>query len=179
MQLSTNRLILRELVEDDWRALHAIESLPDVVRYQTFGPRSEEDARVYVQGVMVSARELPRTTIDLAVTVHGDDTLRGRVGIMRNADELREAMLWFVIGPADTGKGYASEAAGAMLAYAFDELKLHRVYGDCDDRNVASARVMAKLGMRREAHFIQNVWTKDEWCDSLNFAMLDHEWAAR
>lgn len=179
MQLATDRLLLRELVEDDWRAIHAIESIPDVVRYQTFSPRSEEDARVYVQGIMVSARELPRTTIELAVTVQGDDTLRGRVGMMRNSAELREAMLWFVIAPADAGKGYATEAATAMLAHAFDELKLHRVSGDCDDRNVASARVMEKLGMRREAHFIQNVWIKDEWCDSLNFAMLDHEWAAR
>ena len=179
MQLATDRLILREFVEDDWRAIHAIESQPDVVRYQTFHPRSEDDARVYVQGILVSARELPRTTYDLAVTFKDDDTLRGRVGLMRNPDELREAMLWFVIGPADAGKGYATEAAGAMLAYAFAELKLHRVYGDCDDRNVSSARVMEKLGMRREAHFIQNAWIKDEWCDSLNFAMLDHEWAAR
>ena len=80
---------------------------------------------------------------------------------------------------SETGKGYATEAAGAMLAFAFSELKLHRVHGDCDDRNIASARVMEKLGMRREAHFIQNVWIKDEWKDSLNFAMLDHEWAAR
>ena len=74
------------------------------------------------------------------------------------------------IGQLDAGKGYATEAACAMLAYAFEDLKLHRVYGDCDDRNVASARVMEKVGMRREAH---------ESCDSLNFAMLDHEWAAR
>jgi ribosomal-protein-alanine N-acetyltransferase len=179
VQLATDRLILREFVEDDWRAVHAIESIPDVVRYQTFAARTEDDARVYVQGILVSAREMPRTTIDLAVTVKGDDTLRGRVGMMRNAAELREAMLWFVIGQPDAGKGYATEAACAMLAYAFEELKLHRVYGDCDDRNVSSARVMEKLGMRREAHFIQNVWIKDEWCDSLNFAMLDHEWAAR
>ena len=179
MQLATDRLILREFVEDDWGALHAIESIPDVVRYQSFAPRSEDDARVYVQGIIVSARELPRTTFDLAITIKGDDTLRGRVGMMRNAAETREAMLWFVIAPAAAGKGYATEAAGAMLAYAFEALKLHRVYGDCDERNVASARVMEKLGMRREGHFLQNVWIKDEWCDSLNFAMLDHEWAAR
>ena len=55
MQLATERLILREFVEDDWRPLHAIESRPDVVRYLPQEPRTEDAAREYVQGIRVCA----------------------------------------------------------------------------------------------------------------------------
>ena len=179
MQLATDRLILREFAEGDWRAVHAIESIPDVIRYLPHEPRTEADAREYVQGIMVHAREMPRIVIDLAITERGDDTLIGRCGMRLRDGELRIAYMWFVIDPAHVGKGYATEAAGALLAYAFDGLKLHRVFGECDPRNPGSARVMDKLGMRREAEHVEDVWIKGEWCGTQVFAMLDREWAAR
>ncbi|MBA3458187.1 MAG: GNAT family N-acetyltransferase [Deltaproteobacteria bacterium] len=179
MQLATDRLILREFVEDDWRAVHAIESIPEVVRYLPFGVRSEADAREYVDKIIGHAGELPRTVFDFAITERGANTLIGRCGLRRKESELRIAYLWFVVDPSRAGKGYATEAATAMLAYAFDELKLHRVYGECDPRNPSSARVMEKLGMRREAEHLEDIWIKDEWCGTWVFAMLEHEWAAR
>jgi len=56
---------------------------------------------------------------------------------------------------------------------------LHRIIGRCDARNTASARLMGRLGMRREAHFRENEWFKDEWGDELIYAMLDGEWSER
>lgn len=177
VSLATERLVLRELVEEDWRAVLAIETA-EVVTYMTQEPATEASAREYVQGSMVCARELPRTVYDLAVTLPDDDTMIGRVG-MKREDDPRVAMIWFVFHPAHQGKGYATEAVGALLAYALDALRLHRVYGDCDPRNHASARVMEKLGMRREAHHVENVWIKGEWCDSVIYGLLAREWAAR
>jgi len=175
--LTTARLVLREFVEDDWRALHAYESRADVTRYLPFEPRSEDDARQYVQGIMVHAGETPRTVLDFAITLDG--TMIGRTGMRRKDDELRVAMLWFTIDPRHGGKGYVTEAAAALLRYAFEEVKLHRVYGECDPRNHASARVMEKLGMRREAEHIEDIWIKGEWCGTYVYAMLAREWAAR
>ena len=86
-------------------------------------------------------------------------------------------MLWFVTAPQDGGRGYATEAAGAMLAFAFEELKLHRVYGDCDARNIASARVMEKLGMRREQHGVRDSWHAElGWIDGFTYGILAEEW---
>lgn len=175
--LATTRLVLREFVEDDWRVLHAIESRPEVVRYLPFEERTEASAREYVQGIMVHAREVPRTVFDFAVTLDGEAI--GRCGMRRKEGELRVGYLWYVIDPAHAGKGYASEAAAAVLGYAFGELKLHRVYGECDPRNASSARVMEKLGMRREAAHVDDIWIKGEWCGTWVFAMLGREWAAR
>jgi [ribosomal protein S5]-alanine N-acetyltransferase len=63
MQLATDRLILRELVEDDWRPLHALESQPEIVRYLPHDVRSEHDARGYVDAIRLEARERPRMVI--------------------------------------------------------------------------------------------------------------------
>lgn len=173
--ISTERLVLREFVEDDWRAMLAIHAQPTVVRWLTFEPMDEAAARAYVQGALACAREVPRVVVELAVTLRSADTLIGRTGFRRGEDP-RTAMLWFTFDPAHQGKGYAVEAARALLGYAFEVLGLHRVWGDCDPRNPASARVMEKLGMRAEGHLVQNFFIKGEWCDSLLFAVLASEW---
>jgi RimJ/RimL family protein N-acetyltransferase len=177
--LSTPRLLLREFEEDDWRATHPYEANPEVVRYLPYEARTPEESQKYIHMVMGMARETPRLVYDFAVVLRDNHQLIGRCGMKVNDPELREAMLWYVLDPSQWGKGYIPEAARALLDFAFGTLGLHRVWADCDPRNPASFRVMEKLGMRREAHFIENAFYKGEWCDSLIYAMLDREWRAR
>lgn len=179
MRLETERLIIRELVEHDWRPLLGIEQQPKVVRYMTQEPQTEPSIRAYVERGMLAARDVPRLVFDFAITERGDDTLIGRVGMRRTESEPQMAMLWFLVDPRLAGRGYATEAARALLAYAFDEVGLHRVWGDCDPRNPASGRVMEKVGMRREGHLVENAWIKGEWCDSVLYAILAREWRGR
>jgi RimJ/RimL family protein N-acetyltransferase len=68
---------------------------------------------------------------------------------------------------------------GGLLRLAFEDLGLHRVAARCDVRNTASARVMKRAGLRREAHLVQNEFVKGEWTDELIHAILRSEWAAR
>ncbi len=84
-----------------------------------------------------------------------------------------------MFNPRFHGKGYASEAAAALLRVAFEELGFHRVIGRCDARNTASSALMQRLGMRQEAHFVRNEFIKGEWSDELVFALLAEEWSAR
>src|SRR5919197_1471769 len=74
----------------------------------------------------------------------------------------------------DQGRGYAGEAAEVVLRLGFADLGLHRIIGRCDPRNLPSARLLARLGMRREAHFIHNERFKGEWGDDLVYAILEH-----
>ena len=67
----------------------------------------------------------------------------------------------------------------AMLGLAFDGLGLHRVVARCDGRNTASVAVMERLGMRKEAHFVENEFVKGEWADEIVHAMLAEEWRAK
>jgi RimJ/RimL family protein N-acetyltransferase len=66
-----------------------------------------------------------------------------------------------------------------MLGLGFGGLRLHRIVGRCDGRNLSSAQLMERLGMRREAHLVENEYVKGEWTDELIYAMLDREWQAR
>ena len=66
----------------------------------------------------------------------------------------------------------------ALLRFGFDGLGMHRIYGDCVADNAASARVMEKSGMRREAHLREQAWFKGRWWDSVIYAVLEDEWRA-
>ena len=85
----------------------------------------------------------------------------------------------FIVHPDHQGHGYATEGGEVLLRLAFDELGLHRVIGRTEARNAGSARVLEKLGMRREAHLVENEWVRGEWQSEFVYAILDREWRAR
>ncbi|MGH2614970.1 MAG: GNAT family N-acetyltransferase [Thermomicrobiales bacterium] len=174
--LKTERLILRELQETDWQALHAIESLPEVARFQSFEPRTVAESRAYIRDAIRGAADSPRLTYDLAVVLADEDRLIGRCGLGISESEPREAVLWYTLHPDQWGRGYTTEAARAVVNFGFRELRLHRIWADCDPANIASWRVLEKLGLRREGHLRENAWINGEWVDSFIYAILDREW---
>jgi [ribosomal protein S5]-alanine N-acetyltransferase len=176
LPLLTDRLLLRDFVPEDWRATHDYESDPQTVRYQSFAPFSEAESRDYIERNLKHIAERPRRLYDLALVQRADGRLIGRVGLSLVAPELHEAALWYILHRDCWGRGLMSEAAQRMLALGFAELGLHRIWADTDPRNAASIRLLEKLGMRREAHFRENVFIKDEWCDTLIYALLGKEW---
>lgn len=107
-----------------------------------------------------------------------DGRLIGNSGIRVNDPEQREATIGYELDPRVWGHGFATEAAGAILAFGFERLDLHRVWAECVADNAASARVLEKLGLRREAHFRQHRWYRGRWWDTLVFAILAEEWQA-
>jgi [ribosomal protein S5]-alanine N-acetyltransferase len=175
MQLLTPRLILREFQEEDWHFTNLYEANEEVMRYQTSGTRTSQESLEYIQQCLAEAQEEPRTLFDLAIVLEATQMLIGRVGMKVDYDA-EEAVLWYILNRSYWSKGYVSEAATAMLRFGFDQLHLHRIWADCDPRNTGSYRVMEKIGMRREAHFKENIFIKGEWCDSYVYAILDLEW---
>ncbi|MDX2092005.1 MAG: GNAT family protein [Kofleriaceae bacterium] len=173
----TQRLVLRDFVEEDWLPLRAIEARPEVVRYMTQDVASDLSIRAYIASGMATAQVVPRMVFDLALTLEGQ--FIGRCGLKRKDHEPRVAEIWYLLHPAHHGNGYAFEAARALVRFGFQELGLHRIYADVDPRNVPSARLVERLGMRREAHFVKDVWIKGEWCDTVIYGMLDDEWVAK
>ena len=115
----------------------------------------------------------------LAVVPDGVGRVAGEVILRWTSREHRQGEVGFAFATGHQGRGYATEAAEAMLGLGFRDLGLHRVFGRCDPRNTASAKVLERLGMRLEAHFRQNEIFKGEWGDELYYAILEDEWAAR
>jgi RimJ/RimL family protein N-acetyltransferase len=182
--ISTERLLLRPFTLDDLDDLAALRALPDVARYLYRDVQSREEVAAVLQGrIHQTLLAAENDALRLAIVLPGAAGTRtgvvGEVTLWLRSIEHRQGEIGFVLHSRFQGKGIAREAAGAMLDLAFRVLALHRVYGRTDARNTASAGLMRRLGMRQEAHFLENEWFKGEWGDELVFAILEHEWRAQ
>lgn len=176
--IETERLRLRHVALDDLEALHAMQSREDVTRWLYWGPRDRAAVLESLESQIARARDAPESGVALAVVERGADELIGHVTLTVTAPEHRGGEIGFTLHPDHQGRGYATEAARAVLALAFDGYGLHRVIGRAEPRNLASVRVLEKLGMRREALFVDNEWVKGEWQSEVVLALLEHEWRA-
>jgi len=180
MYLITHRLTLRELVEHDWQAVLAYQSKPDYLRLQTWEERTEQDVQAFIQQFITWQQEQPRTKFQFAITLSAKpQQLIGICGIRKETVDSQEADVGYEIDPSFWGHGYATETARKLLAFGFDELQLHRIWAWTLLDNVASSRVLEKLGMQREGQLRQNRWIKGRWRDSVIYGILRDEWAAR
>jgi RimJ/RimL family protein N-acetyltransferase len=175
--IRTERLLLRPFTPADLDALHAVQSLPEVTRYLYWGPRDREQVREALEAKTGQTALLDEgQALSLAVEVAATGELAGDALLFWHSRVHRSGEIGYVFHPDHHGRGYATEAARALLALAFDGLDLHRVTARLDGRNTASARVLERLGMRREAHLVENEWVKDEWTDELVYAILQRDW---
>ncbi len=178
--IETERLTLRPFSADDLEGLYAYQSLPEVARFLYWEPRTLEESRTFLrQKMMASTIEKEGDWLVLAVVWRQTGDLMGEVNLQWRSREHRQGEIGYIFNPAFHGKGFATEAAEVVLRLGFEGLDLHRVVGRLDGRNTASARVLERLGMRREAHLKQNEMVKGEWTDEVIYAMLRHEWEER
>jgi RimJ/RimL family protein N-acetyltransferase len=175
----TPRLDLRPYETGDLDHLRDMYAREDVNRYLYSEPMGEDKLLTYLQkkiGFRVFARE--GDALNLLGTLRETGEVVGDVSFGFVSEEHRTGEVGFVLKPGFTGRGYATEMAARMLRLGFDELGLHRVIGRLDARNDSSARVLQRLGMRREALLVDNEWVKGEWTSELDYALLADEWAA-
>jgi RimJ/RimL family protein N-acetyltransferase len=175
--IRTKRLLLRPFEPDDLAALHAIHSDEQVVRWLYIEARSLEETReLLARKIAGSVLLAEGEWLSAAVVVERSGELVGDVSLLWASETHGQGELGFAVATAHHGQGYATEAARPMLEFAFEALRLHRVVARLEPRNVASARVLEKLGMRREAHLVENEWVKGEWQGELVYATLAGEW---
>jgi RimJ/RimL family protein N-acetyltransferase len=178
--IETDRLTLRPFAEDDLDELYAYHSLPEVARFLYWEARSRDETRETL-AVKIRQAELVKEGewLVLAVVLREERAVIGDVSLRWLSEQHRQGEIGFVFSPTFQGRGYAAEAALEVLRLGFDALGLHRIVGRCDALNAPSARLMERLGMRREAHFIENEIFKGAFGDEYVYAMLAREFAAR
>ena len=175
--IETERLLLRPFAPDDLDALHAIHGDRENVRWLYHDARSREETReVLALKIAGSALRAAGEWLSAAVVLRETGELVGDVSLLWASEAHRQGELGFVFHRAHHGLGYATEASRPLLAFAFETLGLHRMVGRLEPRNAGSARVLEKLGMRREAHLVENEWVKGEWQSELVYAILAREW---
>lgn len=171
----TDRLLLRPHAEDDVDDLLAYQSLPDVCRYIPYEPRTREQVAERIARAPSELTE-PGQAILLVVERRSRRGVIGDVMLAWTSREHGTGEVGYVFHPDVAGNGYATEAVRAVLRLGFESLGLHRITARVDARNAGSVGVLRRLGMRQEAHLVQNEWFKGGWTDELDFALLADEW---
>ena len=111
---------------------------------------------------------------ELAVERREDGRVTGLVGLIRR--DHRQGEVGWALGADYRGQGYATEAARALIDYGFSSLCLHRIHADTNSDNLASLRVMERLGMRHEAQLRDAVCSEGKWVDRVIYGILSDEW---
>ncbi|MGI6735368.1 MAG: GNAT family N-acetyltransferase [Bacilli bacterium] len=146
MKLATKRLILRPFTIDDVDAVQQYSSKESVTKYMMWGPNKYEDTKKFVMSVIARNNNNPKYDYDFIVTLK-DGAVIGACGLYFRDFNTPPTLGW-VYDDAYWNKGYATEVGNALLAFAFNNLKVKSVIATCDDENIGSARVMEKIGMR-------------------------------
>ncbi|EGJ77172.1 putative acetyltransferase [Streptomyces sp. Tu6071] len=173
--LATPRLHLRRFRPEDAAVLAAYRSVPEVARYQGWSaPVGEEEARLLVREFAAVDPEAPGW-FQYAVEERATGALVGDVGVRLDENGM-QADLGFTLAPAAQGRGFATEAVRAVLGDLFERRGLHRVSAVCDARNTASARLLERVGFRREGLRPAFTWLKGEWTDDVLYGLLADWW---
>ncbi len=168
LPIRTERLVLRESTADDTDALLSYYGDPEVARYTLMD--------TWTPGYAAFRARTPAVPHRLSLAIELDGRMVGDVILMLQGPSYSQAEIGWALHPDAAGRGIATEAARAAIDLLFGHYGVHRVTALLDARNEPSARLCERLGMRRESHKLRDFWSKGEWTDTLEYAVLAEEW---
>ena len=174
--LATARLRLRPFTDTDADDLFALQSDARVLRYWDSPPWTD---RARAGQFIARSQEMAEEGAGVRVAIERDSVFLGWCTFNSWNPDFRSASLGYCLGEAAWGQGYATEATGAVLTWAFDTLDINRVQAEADTRNAASARVLEKLGFMLEGTLREDCVVNGVVSDSWVFGLLRREWFAR
>jgi RimJ/RimL family protein N-acetyltransferase len=184
-EIATERLRLRPLTKAD--LAHRSENYQkrkDVVRYLRWEAHDHDEPAENLEK-RIALERLARDgdglifAVELCATDGSTDhRVIGDISLSVKSTRDAQVEIGWVFHPAVHGRGFATEAATALLAVAFHELRAHRVYAELDAANEASARLCEILGMRKEALLRERDHVDGEWHDVAIFGLLADEFEA-
>lgn len=176
LPLTTERLSLRLFTPGDADDLYAYQSLPSVAKY-LYRPAHtrERSEQVAAERAAQGAWRTDGDKVAVAVCLRDRPGVLGEVSLTLASAHAAQAEIGWTLDPRHEGHGYATEAAAALAALAFDTLHVHRLYARLDVENTGSVRVCERLGMRREAHLVENDLDGERWGSEYIYAALSDE----
>jgi RimJ/RimL family protein N-acetyltransferase len=178
-EILTGRLALRDLEANDGPRVFSYHRKPEVARFQSWGTESVDAVQSYIRSLAGTEPGIPGSWYQVGIFLRPEGKLIGDCGFRVVEEESRQAEVGITLAPEFQKQGYAVEALRALLHYLFGTLEKHRVFGSVDPRNLPSLKLLERIGMRKEAHFVQSLWFREEWVDDMIFAMLASEWNSR
>jgi [ribosomal protein S5]-alanine N-acetyltransferase len=175
--ITTPRLVLRWISEDDIDGLYEIFSDPQVMRYWSSGPIANREAAAAMQREIAAGNEND-TMLKWGLALRDSNLLIGTATLFHFDLDNGRAEIGYAMGRAHWGKGYMHEALQALVSHAFEVMQLRRLEADVDPRNAASIRTLERLGFQREG-FLRERWhVEGEIQDAFFYGLLRREWLA-
>lgn len=175
-QIKSERIILRTLNEDDIDDFFEYRSDENIARYQYWEPFNYEQATNYIQQYKESTPGIKGKWFQLGIEEIASCRLIGDLAVFLEESESGNAEIGFSLASFSQHKGLAFESLNCFISYIFNILNAHRVTATVDCDNVACIRLLERLSMRCEGHFIDNVWFKGRWGSEYIYAILADEW---
>lgn len=178
--LESNRLLLRQFRASDLEPFLAYRNDPEIARYQGWNvPYSREKGIEFIEFMMTAFPAVQGEWFQAALELKSTHEMIGDVGFIIRKDDVRQALIGYSLARPHWGNGYAHEAVSRVLAHLFYDLNLHRVVAECDVENIPSWKLLERLGFRREAHLLENIFFKGAYGSEYHYAMLAREWKER
>ena len=177
LEVVRDRVRLRPVVDSDLAAMVTYRGDPEVCRFLPFEPQNADDIRRRIGHLFGgTSLEGERGGVVLAVERLEDGAVIGDLVLFHLDVDAGSAEIGWVVNPAASGRGLATEAVRALVDTAFSTYGLRRLVARIDADNTRSIALADRLGMRREAHLIGNEWFKGRWSDEVDYAVLAREW---
>jgi RimJ/RimL family protein N-acetyltransferase len=169
--------LLRTFQDSDLEDFVAYRSDPEVARYQGWeAPFSRQQGMDFIAEMKAAQPGTVGKWFQFAVVRKAAPGIIGDVAFHVETHDPTQAFIGFTFAQAYQHQGFAIEAVRRLLDYLFGDLNLRRVCATCDVENKSSAHLLERLGLRREAEFIENLWFKGRWGSEYMYAILQHEW---
>ena len=179
LEIIRDRVRLRPFVESDLESMVAYRGDPAVCRFLPFEPQTADDIRRRIGHLFGGTTlEGDRGGVVLVIERTDDGEVMGDLVLFHLDAAAGSAEIGWVVNPAFSGRGLATEAVRALIDTAFSVYGLRRLVARIDADNTRSIALAERLGMRREAHLIENEWFKGRWSDEVDYAVLAREWPA-
>ena len=173
--ITTERVVLRWISEDDIDGLYDVFSNAEVMRYWSSGPLANRDAAAAMQREIAKGNE-NNTMFKWGLALRESNVVIGTTTLFNLNLDNERAEIGYAMGRSYWGKGYMNEALRALVSHAFEVMKLRRLEADVDPRNAASIRTLERLGFQREG-FLRERWhVCGEIQDALFYGLLRREW---
>lgn len=172
--LRTARLLLRPFADSDADAMFALHTNARVLRYWDAPPWAD---RARAEKFIATSRRIEQEGTGARLVIErADGTFLGWCCLAEWNADYRSASIGYCLDESAWGQGFATEAVGALLQWAFETLALNRVQAETDTRNIASGRVLEKLGFTREGTLRENCVVDGDVSDSWVYGLLRREW---
>lgn len=174
--LQTPRLQLQEITRNELQLVHELHSLPETDEFNTLGiPENIGVTEQIMTGWLANQQIEPRPAYVFSIYLKDSGQFAGLMGMKMGKSNYHTAEVWYKLHKDFWVNGYATEALKELLAFGFNDLKLHRVEAGCAVENIGSIRVLEKVGMTREGRKRKKLPLKSGWMDNYFYAILEED----